>query len=138
MGQEFDGADAVRACLQVVAFPSRRRRRPAQHHLHVVHDRVVQRAAPDEGLDLGKEPHAEADVAGHRAGTDEGGPLPCAGDGFIISHRRFALDADGRRPGVGTEPQIDPPADAVAGCGGQQPDKRAGRLDIECLAFCRV
>ena len=77
------------------------------------------------------------DVASHRPGADEGGALPCAGNGFIISKRRFALNADSGRAGVRAQPQIDAPADPVRRDLGQNPDEGAGHLDIEGLACCR-
>ena len=134
MGQEFDAADAVRPGLQVEAFPARRTRRPSQHDFHVVHHRVIEGPSPDKGLDIGQKLFAHGNVARDRTGADEGGTLPRPGNRFIIAERRLALDADSSCPGIGPEPQIDPPADAVARRGGEQAHKVTGHADIGGLA----
>ena len=80
MGKKLDLANAILAGFQVIAMPTGCLHWPAQHRLHIVHHRVIQRSPPDERLNVAKEAGAKCEIARDRSGPDEGRSLPGAGD----------------------------------------------------------
>ena len=98
LDEEFDLANAAAAALEIVARPDARPLRKmvadARGDLPNFFDHTeIERAAPDERLDRVEEALPERDVAGSRAGADEGRPLPRQRARFVMRDRGI----DGQR-----------------------------------------
>ena len=75
----------------------------------------IERAAPDERLDLGQEPLTQRKITGARPGANECRPLPRQRLRLIIRDGRIDRQHDRRDLGRGAKPQIDPRDIAILG-----------------------
>jgi hypothetical protein len=78
------------------------------HRVNVGDGCEVEILAPDEGLEIGQEPLADAKIPGDCARLDHGGALPVLPDAFVIDEGARKRDGRRGRGWVGAQPVIDP------------------------------
>ena len=118
--EELDLADAAAADLDVVAGHGDGAEAVEGvdlplHGVDVGDGREIQIFAPDVGRQLAKDGGARGDVAGHRAGLDEGGALPVLAEALVVVERSLGGDRERRGAGIGPQAQIGAEHIAVAG-----------------------
>ena len=133
--EELDVADPALPQLHVVPHRADRPMQPLvaadppPHVVGVLDRREVERAAPDEGPQLGQEALARGEVARAGPRLDVGRAFPAAPLGLVIGKRGAGRDADGRHRRVGAQPQVGAEDVAVLGQVGQCRGRLAGGAD---------
>ena len=129
--EELGLADAALAELEVVlALGAGAGVDAGLHGLDLLDDPQVERAAPDERLELGEELVAHRQVPGAGAGLHERVALPGPSEGLVVELGGPEAVHDGSAAPVGAEVQVDPEDHPVLGDPGEALGDQLGQLRV--------